>query len=207
MFTGIVESIGSVVKHVKGALDLTVGLPDINLGDSVSVNGVCLTVSSVPDRSKKAILRFDVSEESYSRTTIAALKKGDMVNIERAVKPSSRLGGHIVTGHIDCTGVISSIHTAGNSKIFGISCPKNYLRYIVEKGSVAVDGVGLTIMKKEVLGFSAAVIPHTYANTNFHLKKKGMRVNIETDIIGKYVLNEKSVGAVTLSTLEKAGFL
>ena len=185
MFTGIIEEVGTIGRIGGGvlAIDARRVLTDVQLGDSICVNGICLTVTSFDARHFTA----DVMPETIRRTSLAELKKGSPVNLERALTLSSRLGGHIVSGHIDGTGEVLSLKQEGNAVLLQIAADDALLRGIVEKGSVALDGISLTVAAVGAQDFTVSLIPHTRQSTNLHTKKKGSRVNIETDIIGKYV--------------------
>lgn len=185
MFTGIIEEVGKI-KHIKGgqlAIEAVKVLADVQLGDSIAVNGICLTVTSFDSRHFTA----DVMPETIRRTSLAELEKGSLVNLERALALNSRLGGHIVSGHIDGTGKIISFTAEGNAILLKVAAKSNILNYIVEKGSVALDGISLTVAAVSDNDFTVSLIPHTRAVTNLHSKKAGSLLNIETDIIGKYV--------------------
>ncbi len=215
MFTGLIEDIGKVRKISRSGasarleVETSLAVEEIALGDSVSVNGACLTVVETGSR----MLSFDVSPETLERTGIGGLRPGSHANLERALKLGDRLGGHIVSGHIDCVAsVFSRLEVSGNH-VFEFRMPKEFLRYIVEKGSVAIDGISLTVNAVSDDGFSVNIIPHTVRMTNLQYRKPGDGVNIETDILGKYVerlisarvSNEKS--GVTMELLAKSGFL
>lgn len=189
MFTGIVEEIGTVERVRRGAasaelriLARTV-LEDIHLGDSIAVNGVCLTVTDFDGAGFSA----DVMHETLNRSSLAQVRAGTRVNLERAMAANGRFGGHIVAGHVDGTGVIERTRRDGNALWYDFSAAPEVLRYVVEKGSIAVDGVSLTVARVDARGFSISAIPHTLANTALQYKRVGERVNLETDIIGKYV--------------------
>jgi len=189
MFTGLVEDVGKVVELLvssSGAkLRVRTKLGDIKLGDSVAVNGACLTVVEI----KGDTLSFDVSKETLSRTNLRFLKSGDAVNLERALRLSDRLGGHIVQGHVDFTAPIRELKRKGEHHELVVEIPHEYLPYFVEKGSVALDGISLTVNKVSSNRIHVNVIPHTYNNTNLKFRKPGELMNVETDIIGKYVIN------------------
>ena len=189
MFTGIVEEMGAITvlgKTLAGTkltiLASTV-MGDLKLGDSVSVNGACLTVVSRSDRD----FSVEVSPETLSVTTLGLLNPGTPVNLERAMRLNERIGGHLVAGHVDGVGVIRSRHQEANAIIFAIEAPQNILRYCVVKGSVTVDGISLTINDVSEHGFSVAIIPHTTKVTTLGLKQVNDPVNLESDLIGKYV--------------------
>jgi riboflavin synthase len=211
MFTGIIEKLGTVVAVHKRDRDGTVqvdggwDLTEIGVGDSVCVNGACLTVSSVD----RTAFVADVSVETLSRTTLGTLQPGDPVNLERAMRLSDRLGGHLVTGHVDGTGRVREALREGDSYRFVFEVAGDLSRTLVEKGSVAVDGISLTVSRLGEGFFEVYVIPHTLERTTLNRRGSGDRVNIETDIIGKYVEKFMSSGreGLTLETLEKSGFL
>ena len=210
MFTGIVEETGSIYRIQKGSnsLILTISasktLEGLKPGDSVAVNGVCLTATSIT----KDTFTADVMHETVRRTSLEALGQGSKVNLERAMPADGRFAGHIVLGHIDGVGVVSSIVKDDNALVFTIRAEGHITRYIVEKGSVALDGVSLTVAKVLGNGFTVSVIPHTAKMTTLAVKRTGERVNIETDIIGKYV--EKLTGGLAqnkrLTKEQLAGF-
>jgi riboflavin synthase len=189
MFTGIIEETGEYLGLQKGASSavLTIRaskvLSGTAVGDSIAVNGVCLTVVRLfPDR-----FLADVMPETLRRSTLGDLKTGDQVNLERAMAADGRFGGHIVAGHVDGTGVIRSIRPESNAVLYTISADPKILRYIVEKGSVAIDGISLTVASLADDSFTVSVIPHTREITALAFRKAGDQVNLENDIIGKYV--------------------
>ncbi|HNY49914.1 MAG TPA: riboflavin synthase [Smithella sp.] len=189
MFTGIVEGLGRVKRlTMKGAdavleIESGINLAEMSLGDSIAVNGACLTVTAKNQQNFQA----DVSAETLSRTTLKLLKAGHQVNLEKSLRVGGFVGGHFVLGHVDATGRILSQTQKSGSLILAIEMNENIGRYIVEKGSVAIDGISLTVNKLEKSRFYVNIIPHTAANTTLLLKKEGEPVNIETDILGKYV--------------------
>ncbi|MCI6323246.1 riboflavin synthase [Treponema porcinum] len=189
MFTGIVEECGTVLgvlkNGVSGSLQIQAStvLEGTKTGDSIAVNGVCLTVTKLT----KSSFTADVMAETFRRTNLGSLGKNSRVNLERAMAADGRFGGHIVSGHIDGTGVISRIKEEGNAVWIYISAPQSILNLIVEKGSVAVDGISLTVAAVSDKEFAVSVIPHTRENTALSGKKTGAVVNLENDIIGKYV--------------------
>lgn len=189
MFTGLVEELGFVQAMARGSksVRLTISaakvLSDVKLGDSIAVNGTCLTVVAVSASSFTA----DVMPETVDRTVLAKLKNGDRVNLERTLAVGDRLGGHIVTGHIDGVGVIKEKRRCDNALIIAIEAPDTVMKYIVEKGSVAIDGISLTVVSHTESAFTVSLIPHTAAVTTLGFKEAGDTVNLETDIIGKYV--------------------
>ena len=189
MFTGLVEEIGRVLSLKKSfqSAVLKVGCQkiteDMKIGDSISVNGVCLTVVSFG----KDSVTFDVSGETLRRSNIGILKTNDFVNLERALRFSDRLCGHILQGHVDTTTKVVGIKREGTGFLFSFKLPPAYRHLIVEKGSIGIDGISLTIATLFADTFSVAVIPHTYENTTLKFRKPGDIVNLEFDIIGKYV--------------------
>ncbi len=189
MFTGIIEELGTIRSIRRGAASavLSIGaeavLSDLRIGDSVAVNGVCLTATGVDGSGFTA----DVMHETLRRSSLGALGPGSRVNLERAMAADGRFGGHIVSGHIDGTGTIAERRRDDNAVWYTVSAPPALLRYIVEKGSVAIDGISLTVASVEADRFSVSVIPHTAAVTLLGAKGPGDVVNLETDIIGKYV--------------------
>lgn len=213
MFTGIVEEIGTV-KSVQSkviTIEASKIFDDLHLGDSVAVNGTCLTVSSFDNK----IFNADVTQETLNRTNLGSLKNGSKVNLERAMTLSGRFGGHIVSGHIDGVGSIKSMKKDDNAIILTIEVSKHLMKYIVEKGSVAVDGISLTVASLRDNTFSIAVIPHTLKETVLYYKKEGDKVNIENDVIGKYVErlltfkednNDSKKSNITMEFLLKNGF-
>ena len=185
MFTGIVEEVGVVAKISDNGMTVraTKVTEDLKLGDSIAVNGTCLTAVSF-DRTEFSV---DLSPETMRRTSLGELSVGGPVNLERALLASDRMGGHIVQGHVDGTGRVMSTKRDRDSTIFRIRVPKRLNRYIVEKGFVAVDGISLTVVKRGASSFTLAVIPYTLANTNLAALSVGDRVNLEADILAKYV--------------------
>lgn len=189
MFTGIIEETGKVIniqklsKSCRIMISASKVLENTNIGDSIAVNGVCLTVTDMTKSSFSA----DVMAETVRRTSLAELKSGSRVNLERAMSAEGRFGGHIVSGHIDGTGIISDFKKEDNAVWITISADSSILKYIVEKGSVAIDGVSLTVAEVTDKFFRVSIIPHTQSETTLISKKTGSKVNLECDIIGKYV--------------------
>ncbi|KAB2892078.1 MAG: riboflavin synthase [Desulfobulbaceae bacterium] len=189
MFTGIIEGTGRLVgKRAVGgglAFDLQAefDLADPHEGESIAINGVCLTAYNIRGRRFSA----DVSPETLARTRLGKVNSGDLVNMERALRLSDRLGGHLVSGHVDCVASVSSCKSLGDYTLISFSLPKEHSRYIVEKGSIAVDGISLTVNTCSSGEFSVSVIPHTLKMTTLGSLQVGEHVNIELDIIGKYV--------------------
>ncbi len=187
MFTGIVEEVGSVLSISSNGMTVRADkvMSDLKLGDSVSVNGACLTAVAI----EEGEFSVDLSPETMRRTSLGELSEGGAVNLERALSASDRMGGHIVQGHVDGTGRITSTREDGDSIIFGVRAPKRLMPYIVEKGFIAVDGISLTVVKVGTSSFTLAVIPYTLRNTNLETLSVGARVNLEADILAKYVEN------------------
>ena len=185
MFTGIVEEVGVFAKisDIGMTVRATKVTEDLKLGDSIAVNGACLTAVSF-DRTEFSV---DLSPETMRRTSLDQLSVGGPVNLERALLASDRMGGHIMQGHVDGTGRVMSTKRDGDSTVFRIRVPKRLQRYIVEKGFVAVDGISLTVVKRGASSFTLAVIPYTLKNTNLASLSVGDRVNLEADILAKYV--------------------
>ena len=189
MFTGLVEGIGKIkgLSRFGEDLSLTISplfeMADLRIGDSVSVDGVCLTVTRVNQGS----FRLDVSVETLSRSTLTGSQVGDEVNLERALRLSDRLGGHLVSGHVDGVGKILKKEQKQRSWVLRFGFEKSLLKYVIEKGSVTVDGISLTVNRCDDQGFEVNVIPQTGRETGILRKKVGDPVNIETDLIGKYV--------------------
>ncbi len=212
MFTGIINEVGTLQSIRRGANSavLTIGattvLEDVNLGDSIPVNGVCLTVTSFTSTQFTA----DVMHETLNRSALGALRPGSPVNLERAMRADGRFDGHIVAGHIDGTGVIASIQRDDNAIRYTIRTTSAILRYIIEKGSIAIDGISLTVTDVTRETFSVSVIPHTAACTNLAQRRIGDTVNLENDCIGKYVERLLSTpnqqSNITLDFLAKHGF-
>jgi len=214
MFTGIIQTLGSIdrIDHKQGDVCLVVGAGEldtqaIKLGDSIAVNGVCLTVTEYDTTTFSA----DVSIETLDNTTLGGLSIGSSVNLEKAVLPSEPLGGHIVSGHVDGVGSVRQMKDDGRSTRYQFAVPENLSRYIAKKGSVTIDGVSLTINEVEGNEFSVNIIPHTQKETIFHSYAVATTVNIEVDVVARYVerlLQFKSAGEPSLSyaTLADNGF-
>jgi riboflavin synthase len=185
MFTGIVEELGVVAKISNNAMTVHASkvTEDLKLGDSIAVNGTCLTAVNF----SRTEFSVDLSPETIRRTSLGQLSEGSPVNLERALLASDRMGGHIVQGHVDSTGRVMSSSVDGDSIIFRIKVPKRLNPYIVEKGFIAVDGISLTVVKRGASSFTLAVIPYTLKNTNLASVSIGDRVNLEADILAKYV--------------------
>ena len=185
MFTGIVEEVGTVAEAAKNRLRITGGLvmESLAVSDSIALNGVCLTVV---ERTGD-VFTVDVVEETLSRTNLGALQAGDIVNLERALTPSSRMGGHIVQGHVDGTGVVDRMSGSPQERMLWVTLRPELMRYVVEKGFIALDGISLTVAETGATEFSVAVIPYTAEHTSLKARAQGDRVNIEIDILAKYV--------------------
>lgn len=214
MFTGIVEELGTVKQVVSGSAwgQIEIAgqkvLEGTKLGDSIAVNGVCLTVTNLRSDSFTA----DVMAETMRRSNLGSLKKGDQVNLERAMAAEGRFGGHMVSGHIDGTGVISQMKQEGNAVWVTVDTSEELMRLIVEKGSIAIDGISLTVAKEMPGAFQVSIIPHTGEETTLLKKKTGAVVNLENDMIGKYVEKlmrkepEGGGSSLTLDFLKQHGF-
>lgn len=185
MFTGIVEEVGTISKIKSASLVIKADkvLEGTRLGDSIAVNGVCLTVVNIGNNEFEA----DVMPETKRCSNLSDVKPGDKVNLERAMAANGRFGGHIVSGHIDGEGSILEIKEEGNAFWYAVSAKEEILKYVVRKGSVTIDGISLTVAKVEDDGFYVSIIPHTRKETSLSCKKIGDRVNIECDMVGKYI--------------------
>ena len=189
MFTGIIEGLGTITavrpadQGRRLSIEADFVMDRTGIGDSIAVNGACLTAVRVSGRQ----FDVDVSPETLQRTTLGETRVGTRLNLERALRLSDRLDGHLVSGHIDGTGTLTHRKTTGNAIFIGFSVPESLARYMIKKGSIAVDGVSLTINTCDARGFEVCIIPHTAQLTTIGQKKAGEKVNIETDIIGKYV--------------------
>ncbi len=218
MFTGIIQAIGTIatlepkgedvrVRVQTGKLDLA----DVQLGDSIAVNGVCLTAVDLPGDGFWA----DVSGETLSRTTFAGLQKGSQANLEKALTPTTHLGGHLVRGHVDGTGAVLSRSSAGRSERFVIRAPAELARYIAEKGSICVDGISLTVNGVNGAEFDLNIVPHTLIETTMSEFNPGTRINLEVDIIARYLERlllgdnaaDKQAGGISLEKLQDYGFI
>ena len=213
MFTGIIEEVGTV-KEVRRSgnssyikIQAEKVLSDVHIGDSIAVNGVCLTVT----RFDSTTFQADVMNETLERSSLGSLRSGSPVDLERAMSAEGRFGGHIVSGHIDGTGTVTDIKNDGIATWYTITAKPEIMRYIVEKGSVAIDGISLTVAKVTDNSFSVSIIPHTASQTVLSTKKTGDIVNLENDIVAKYVEklmkpSEPSSGGITMEFLMKNGF-
>jgi riboflavin synthase len=199
MFTGIVEETGTVerIKPTPKSIELTVRANlcgrGLKVGASLAVNGCCLTVVKVAARGKARLVQFDLLKETWQRTNLQFTQPGSLVNLERPLRTDGNLGGHFVTGHIDGTGKIIRWERAGQDHVLDIAAPPEVMRYVVFKGSMAVDGISLTVAGVQKRSFRIWIIPHTYQITASRERKVGDAVNLEADLIGKYV--EKFVTA------------
>lgn len=187
MFSGIIECVGTVAAIRRSGNDATLTLSSrfrgLVLGESIAVNGACMTVTA----RRGSTFQVLVSAESLRRTTLGTLRKGHVANLERSLRLSDRLSGHFVFGHVDGTGVVEAIESEGGSALYRFSLPAALARFLVEKGSIAVDGVSLTVFDCSRRSFTVAVIPHTAAATTLGRKRPGDRVNLETDMLARYV--------------------
>ena len=216
MFTGIVEEMGTIAGIQKGAKSAVLTIQaekvfsDIHIGDSIALNGVCLTVTSFSGNTYTA----DVMNETLRRSSLGSLTIGSKVNLERAMAANGRFGGHIVSGHIDGTGTITKVEEDDNAIWYTIAAEENLMKYIVEKGSIAIDGISLTVAKRSDMDFAISMIPHTAKETVLSQKKPGDIVNLENDIVGKYIeqlmhyekKEEKKESRLTKEFLLRAGF-
>jgi riboflavin synthase len=210
VFTGIIQDMGTVRKLTRkggdALLEVTTALPldDVKIGDSIAVSGACLTVTTLGAQS----FTFDVSAETLSKTTLGRLKAGDRVNLEKALRMSDFLGGHLVLGHVDCVGPIVERTARAGSIVYGFTLEAGLSKYVVPKGSVTVDGISLTVNSCEGDRFYVNIIPHTAERTTLAGKKAGDSVNIETDILGKYVEKLLHPGkGVDMDFLREHGFV
>jgi riboflavin synthase len=214
MFTGIVEDTGKVSKIIQRGQEkrLIVELPphltEVQLGDSININGVCLTIVQKNDQK----IELDLSLETLERTALWELKEGDHVNLERALRMTDRLGGHIVTGHVDGIGDIVEKREERGFLHLRIRIPESVSRYLVQKGSIAIDGISLTVNDYQQGEIQMTLIPHTIEKTTLRQKRVGDHVNLEADILGKYVekfldRGDKKIGQVDLSFLKDHGFI
>ena len=213
MFTGIVEELGEIesVKQNTNGLDFCVKakkiFDDLKTGDSVAINGCCQTVTQIVEDK----FYFQAVSETVKLTNLKFLKQGSKINLERAVTLNSRLGGHLVSGHIEGIGKIVAIIPQGNATVFEISAPENIMKYLIYKGSVAINGVSLTICDLAEESVKVAVIPHTISNTTFQFAKIGDEVNLESDILAKYVeklmiRDDNTKSKITMEFLKENGF-
>jgi riboflavin synthase len=211
MFTGIIEETG-IIKSIRTGgrsariiISANKVLEGLKVGDSINTDGVCLTVTEFSSSS----FTVDVMPETMHRSTFTKLRSGSSVNLERALRLSDRLGGHIVSGHIDGTGIIDRIRKDENAVWLSVTAEEPILKYIVEKGSVAIDGISLTVVKTDKRAFEVSIIPHTQSETTILSKKTGDTINIECDVLGKYVekLCRINDGKIDLNILAENGFI
>lgn len=217
MFTGLIEDLGTVREFQAGSdqtrLTVATRIPtsELTLGESVAVNGVCLTLVRIGQGTFTA----DISPETWQRSNLKDLKTGAVVNLERALRLSDRLGGHLVSGHVDCVGRVTVLEKDRNALRIVLALEPKYLRYVVEKGSVCLDGISLTVNEVHSDGFTVVIIPHTLQMTSLTSWRVGTRVNIETDLLAKYLERllqggaggEKGRSGLTLEILANNGFL
>jgi riboflavin synthase len=213
LFTGIVEEVGKITEMRRGTAGTRISVQagvvsnGVDVGHSVSVSGVCLTVVA-----KYGLrLAFDVVNETLNRSTLKTARIGDVVNLERALPVGGRIGGHFVLGHVDGLGKVLSITDRGNARVVRIAAPPEIMRLVLPKGSIAVDGISLTVTDVDDETFTVWIIPHTYRSTSFRDRREGESVNLEVDILGKYVdrllqLHMEDTG-LTAAKLAEAGFL
>jgi riboflavin synthase len=193
MFTGIVEETGVVeqIAPARNAIQLVVGMNrcgrGLKVGDSLAINGCCLTVVNLVSQGRDKLASFDLLKETWNRTNLKFARVGSPVNLERSLSANGRLGGHFVSGHIDGTGKIIRWERAGKDHVLDISAPPEVMRYVVLKGSIAVDGISLTVAGVQKRSFRIWIIPHTYDATALRARKIGDAVNLEADLLGKYV--------------------
>ncbi len=214
MFTGIIQAVGTIKQITdKGAIrDLVIGVDEqftngIHIGDSIAVNGTCLTVVSF----SSALFVVQAVEETRAATTLGAIREGTRVNLEKALAAGERIGGHFVQGHVDGMGIITTIERQSNKIRLTVAVNKDLVRFMIDKGSVAVDGISLTIQKVEEDMISIAIIPHTFSVTTLSERKVGDKLNIEADVLGKYVISylakgKGNSGTITQEKLRESGF-
>lgn len=217
MFTGIIESIGTLQAITPKGEDVSVtvnvgklDMGDVKLGDSIATNGVCLTVVAMTKNSYTA----DLSLETLKRTGFVHYKAGDKVNLEKAMLPTTRFGGHIVSGHVDAVGEIIERHQTGRAVEFWIQLPQDLAKYVVEKGSITIDGISLTVNDLRKTAFKLTIVPHTASETTMDTFTVGKKVNLEVDLIARYLerlvigqKEEQPQSSVTMDLLAKSGFL
>jgi riboflavin synthase len=214
MFTGLIENVGVLKRRSlhgqAGALEVGTDLPleEIHSGDSIAVNGACLTVETINLANRS--LMFHTLAETLARTNLGTLPIGAALNLERALQAGARLGGHFVSGHIDITAAVTTISTASNDVVLTIKLPAELQALVIPKGSIAVNGISLTVASLASDTFSLHIIPHTWQQTNLSSLKPGDAVNLEADMVGKYILRWQNLshsGRVNMKTLDDAGFL
>lgn len=208
MFTGIIEEVGALQakQHRGDVITIKIGctkvLENVKIGDSISSNGVCLTVTKFDGHGFWA----DLTPESLKRSTFANATMGSRVNLERAMLANSRLDGHIVSGHVDTMTTLQSLQKLQNSYVLSFALAREYQKLVVEKGSIAINGISLTVTDVTANAFSVSVIPHSFEITNLHQLKEGNRVNIEFDQLGKYILKEKEQSTLSYDKLAEWGY-
>jgi riboflavin synthase len=211
MFTGIIKEIGSIASIQKkgGGITMTINAPkcaaELSVDDSVSVNGVCQTVIA----KKEKAFNVEAVEETLRKTTLGSFNKGTPVNLELPLRLNDRLGGHLILGHVDTIGTIESIKKRESSWWISVRIPKEFTRYVIPVGSIAIDGVSLTLAEVGETLITVSIIPHTMENTIFHTYKKETKVNLEFDLIGKYIerlLPSRSKKGITIRTLRNLGY-
>jgi len=212
MFTGIIEKMGTIIEKNLNKITIETEWKDLKVGESISVNGVCLTVAQSENFTPSGSFTADLSPETLNSTTLGSLKIGSKINLERALKLGERLGGHLISGHVDGLGKVKTIIREKGGKLFQITTSPEILKYIVSKGAIGVDGISLTVVQViDSRGFSVSIIPHTEKVTTFGFLKVNDSVNIEVDMLAKYVenlinkKNEKS--GITKEFLLEKGFL
>lgn len=198
MFTGIIQETGIVEKIERASDSITLQVRaqktgrGLKIGGSLAVNGCCLTATKISARAKSTFVQFDLLQETWKRTNFQFLKTSSLVNLERPLRAGDEFGGHFVTGHIDGTGKILHWERSAADHVLDIAAPENVMRYVIEKGSIAIDGISLTVAEVNKKSFRVWIIPHTFEMTNLRQRKPGNAVNLEADLLGKYV--EKSAG-------------
>ncbi len=217
MFTGIIEATGHIAAIKRSGQDAqltihsdTLDFSDVKLGDSIASNGVCLTVTSLAAHSFTA----DVSGETLSRTLFGSYQTGQRINLEKALLPTTRLGGHLVSGHVDGIAIVSKVEKTGQSWQIYLQSPEELSRYIAEKGSVTIDGISLTVNELTTNGFRLTIVPHTARETTIQALQAGSKVHLEVDLLARYIerlLQGKQAAApashVTMNLLQQSGFL
>lgn len=210
MFTGLVTETGEVVSLKRRGPDAVLSVragaapSEAKVGDSIAVNGACLTVNSI----RGGVMSFDLSAETLGSTTLGALRPGERVNLEQSLRADGKLGGHFVTGHVDGVGVIKGKSRLGGNYKYEVGAPAGVLEYLVDKGSVAVDGISLTVVEVLADSFTVVIIPHTAEATNIGSRGPGDSVNLEADIIGKYVRRFLGArGSGLMDTLKRQGYV
>ncbi len=211
MFTGIIQKLGTLVALQRsggaGQLAVRAGVwtPPVALGESIAIEGACLTVAQLSGE----VLHFDVLEETLARTTLGGKKTGDALNLERAVRAGDFLGGHIISGHVDGIGIIRRLGHAGADRVVEVQCGAEILNGLVPKGSIALNGISLTVVELQADAFTVHIIPHTWEHTSLRAARPGDAINLETDLLGKYVARQlatRGPSTLTMDKLRAAGF-